>query len=425
MRRLTARACGWILGAAAVAASAAPPSAPAQRVGVGDDRSGYGEATYRSASRRVDALSGTPLDLAALARNPPLGLPPLPAAPEPAAAALGRRLFFDRRLSGNATLSCAMCHVPEQGFTQNELATPVGIEGRSVRRNAPALYNVAYRPSLFRDGRAATLEEQVISPLLAENEMGNPSMAAVVERIASDYGSSFREVFDAEPTPETLARALAAYQRTLLSADSPWDRWFFGGEPQAMSAKARRGFELFRQVGCAACHRIGEGSALFTDHGYHDTGVGHRSALRAAGERRLQIAPGVVVPLRTSIRVPHVEDLGRMEVTGSAEDRWKFRTPSLRNVAVTAPYMHDGSLGTLRDVVRFYAAGGSPHPGQDPRIRPLTLTDAEVTALVAFLESLTARNVDALAADARSVPIGDPAAKAAGRKWWSRGGSNP
>ncbi len=409
MRRLAAWTCGWILGAAAVAAWAAPGSASAQRVGVGDDRSGYGEPTYRSASRRVDALTGTALDLADLTRNPPLGLPPLPQSPDPAAAALGRRLFFDRRLSGNATLSCAMCHVPEQGFTQNELATPVGIEGRSVRRNAPALYNVAYRPSLFRDGRAAALEEQVISPLLAENEMGNPSMAAVVGRIAGHYGGAFREVFGSAPTEETLASALAAYQRTLLSADSPWDRWFFGAQPRALGAEARRGFELFRQAGCAGCHRVGDESALFTDHAYHDTGVAHRSALRAAGERSLQIAPGVVVPLRTPISVPEVEDLGRMEVTGRAEDRWKFRTPSLRNVALTAPYMHDGSLGTLWDVVRFYAAGGSPHPGQDPRIRPLALTEADVTALVAFLESLTGSNVDALAADARSVPIGDPA----------------
>jgi cytochrome c peroxidase len=390
----------------AVILALASAAAAADRVGVGDDRSGYARADYRSDSRRVVGSDGQRLDLAALARNPPLGLPPLPELPVAAAVDLGRRLFFDRRLSVNGTLSCAMCHVPEQAFTQNELATPVGLEGRSVRRNAPALYNVGYRTALFRDGRAASLEAQVAEPLLAANEMGNPSVAAAVARIADDYAAEFEAAFDAPPGPETLARALASYQRALLSADSPWDRWYFRGEP--LSAPARRGFELFSDSGCTGCHTLAADHALFSDGGYHDTGIAERRRLRAAQPQRLQIAPGVFVPLAVRFETPTLTDDGRMEVTGRAEDRGRYRTPSLRNVALTAPYMHDGSLATLEDVVRYYAAGGTPHPGQDPRVRPLALDAADEHDLVAFLQALTGSNVDALAADARSVPIGDP-----------------
>jgi cytochrome c peroxidase len=299
-----------------------------------------------------------------------------------------------------------MCHVPEQAFTQNELATPVGLEGRSVRRNAPALYNVGYRTALFRDGRAASLEAQVAEPLLAENEMGNRSVAAAVARIAHDYRDDFAAAFGAPPGPATLARALASYQRALLSADSPWDRWYFRGEP--LPAPARRGFALFRDSGCTSCHTLAADHALLSDGGYHDTGVAERRRLRAALPQRLQVAPGVFVPLAVRFEAPTPIDHGRMEVTGRADDRGRYRTPSLRNVALTAPYMHDGSLATLEDVVRYYAGGGTPHPTQDSRLRPLPLDDIDVADLVAFLQALTGSNVDALAADARSAPIGDP-----------------
>lgn len=392
----------WVLLSCAAAADVT------QRVGVGDGRIGYEHSGYRSDSRRIDTLEGDPLDLAALARSPPLGLPPLTTVPEPAAVALGRRLFHDRRLSANGTLSCAMCHVPEQAFTQNELATPVGMEGRSVRRNAPALYNVGYRHALFRDGRAASLEDQVAAPLLAANEMGNRSLDEAVARVAADYEPAFLDAFGGHPDPVTLARALASYQRALLSADSPWDRWYYGGAKGALEPPAQRGFQTFLENGCSGCHTLGEDHALFSDDAYHNTGVAHRRQAAARQPTRVQIAPGVFVPLKARFETPELADLGREEVTGRQEDRWRFRTPSLRNVALTGPYMHDGSLPTLESVVRFYAAGGSPHSGQDPRIRPLNLSGTEVADLVAFLESLTGSNVEALAADARSVPIGDP-----------------
>lgn len=381
-----------------------------ERVGRGDERSGYESIEYVSDSRRIGALGASSARLHAIAASPPLGLPPLADGQSVTAAGieLGRRLFFDRRLSFNDTLSCAMCHVPEQGFTQNELSTPVGIEGRSVKRNAPALYNVAYRETLFFDGREENLEQQIWSPLLAANEMGNPSVGTVLRRLRElgDYDAEFQALYGEGIGMETLGRALAVYQRALLSANSPFDRWFFGGEADALPESAKRGFALFVEVGCSGCHQLQDGHAHFTDDGFHNTGLGFRRAM--APSRRVQLAPGVYVERTDDIPVPEHSDLGRYEATGQPQDRWKFRTPSLRNVAVTAPYMHDGSLPTLAAVVDFYDAGGVPNDGLDPRIRPLGMAREQKQDLIAFLESLNGSNLDALAADARLAPIGDP-----------------
>ncbi len=343
------------------------------------------------------------------AAQPPLGLPALAEAPAaPALVDLGRRLFFDRRLSFNGTLSCGMCHVPEQAFTQRELATPVGFGGLPVKRNAPALYNVAYRPRLFHDGREATLELQIWSPLLAANEMANPSIGSVLERIEAlpEYAAAFQAAFAQPPNVANVGRALAAYERTLVSANSPFDRWHFGHESAAVSAAAARGFDAFRARGCDACHTIAEDHAQFTDDLYHDTGIGYAASMRG-GPKQLQLAPGEVVVLTTSVQVPVANDLGRYEATLQPGDRWRYRTPTLRNIALTAPYMHDGSLATLEAVVDHYAAGGVAHEGLDPLLRAFTPTDRERADLVAFLESLTGSNVEALAIDARTAPIGD------------------
>ncbi|MBP8926857.1 MAG: hypothetical protein KBG75_13435, partial [Pseudomonadales bacterium] len=315
----------------------------------------------------------------------------------------------DRRLSANGTLSCAMCHIPEQGFAQNELATPVGFEGRMVRRNAPSLYNVAYRAQLFHDGRETALEEQIWFPLLAGNEMGNRSEQQVISRIEaiSAYEPLFRVAFGAAITRQTLGRALASYQRALLSADSPFDRWFFGGEPDALGADAIRGFEVFNSSACNDCHLVQKDAALFSDGLYHDTGIAWREARDGDVIRRLQLAPGVVIDVDTDVLRPRPSDLGRMEVTADAGDRWRYRTPSLRNIALTAPYMHNGSLPDLRAVVEYYLGGGTPHAGQDARIRPLQLSAGEIDDLLAFLDTLRGSNVTALAADARSAGIGD------------------
>ncbi|MDH3472303.1 MAG: c-type cytochrome [Rhodospirillales bacterium] len=369
------------------------------------------------------ALAQEDFDRRALERmeTPPLGLPPLslPADSAPTAAriALGRKLFFDRRLWRNGTMSCGICHIPEQGFTNNELARPIGTEGRSIRRNAPSLFNVAYQESLFHDGRETRLETQVIGPLLARVEMANPSIGYLIARIESlpDYAGRFEAAFGGGPTIGRLGSAIASYERSLLSANAPFDRWRYGGEATAMKPAARAGFALFTgKAGCAACHMIGDDHALFTDQQFHDTGLGYRDQrLRPAdrGPVPVEIAPGVAVPVPRSViesvGLPPESDLGRHEVTLDPADLWKFKTPSLRNVAVTAPYMHDGSLTTLEQVVRFYDRGGIAHPGLDPLIRPLGLEDNEVAALVAFLESLTGDNLAALVADARSVAVGN------------------
>jgi cytochrome c peroxidase len=346
---------------------------------------------------------------------PPLGLPAVPVPPDnPVTAAkveLGRKLFFDRRLSHNGTMSCAMCHLPEQGFTNTELARPVGVEGRSVRRNSPTLLNVAYMPALFHDGRESSLETQVVGPLVERSEMGNPSIGHVIARIRAlpDYRGLFERAFGAGPSVDRLGQAIASYERTLLSAASPFDRWYYGGETGALSAAAVEGFALFTgRAGCAACHTVGPGHALFTDHLFHDTGLGwYKATVRAQAQApvTVELAPGVSVAvarsLVDSVGEPEPADLGRHEVTLDPADVWKFRTPTLRNVGLTAPYMHDGSLRTLVDVVKFYDRGGHQHPGIDARIRPLELSEPEIAALVAFLESLTGDSTDTLAAEAR------------------------
>jgi cytochrome c peroxidase len=367
----------------------------------------------------LSAAQASEIDSAALARvhRPPLGLPVVPVpADNPLTAdkiALGRKLFFDRRLSANGTISCAMCHVPEQGYTVNELATPVGIEGRSVRRNAPTVINAAYQQTLFHDGRAASLEAQALKPLVDPDEMGNPSLDAVIARIRGlpDYAGLFERAFGRAPDPVALSQAIASWGRTLVSGDSPFDRWYFGKGEEALSDSAKRGFRLFTgRAGCDGCHAIAGDHALFTDHGFRNTGVG--AAPPTAGDLRVEIAPGVFATVTRqaleAVSEPTKSDFGRFEVTKNPADRWAYKTPSLRNVALTAPYMHNGSLATLADVVRFYNHGGRANDGLDPRIRPLGLNEADVADLVAFLESLTGANIADLIRDGRSVVVGNP-----------------
>jgi cytochrome c peroxidase len=324
---------------------------------------------------------------------------------------LGRKLFMDRRLSPNGTMSCGMCHVPEQGFTVNEVATAVGLEGRSLRRNAPTVLNVGYQSLLFHDGRASSLEDQVWGPLLAADEMGNLTREAAVARVRAlpEYGALFAAVFrGAHVTASGIAAALAAYERTLMSGNSRFDRFYFGGEAAALSQAEQDGFELFRgKAGCVACHPIGPRSALFTDQAFHNTGVGFVRAGAAQLPLRVPLAPGVETVLDPAdlpgVFSPDAPDLGRYEVTHQERDRYAYKTLTLRNVALTAPYMHDGSLATLEQVIDFYARGGIDNPGKDPLLRPLALTVEEKRALAAFLRALTGDNVEQLAAQARAA----------------------
>jgi cytochrome c peroxidase len=317
---------------------------------------------------------------------------------------LGRQLFFDRKLSHNGTLSCGMCHIPQQGFTSNQLATAVGIEGRTVKRNTPTLLNVSYLSSLFHDSRESKLEQQIWSPLLAHNEMGNPSIDFVVKSIEANlnYKIAFRKIFDEGITMRTIGKALAAYQHTLVAADSRADRYLYSGEENALSKSEKNGYELFIGKGrCSACHLIQSDSALFTDELAHNTGVGYQKAMTNNDSFfTAKIAQDIDVSYDVDYVSPSAEpppsDLGKYEITEVPSDRWKFRTPTLRNVELTAPYMHDGSFQTLGDVVRFYNQGGFNNPLLDSLIKPLSLSETEEEELVSFLRSLTGRHVNSI-----------------------------
>jgi cytochrome c peroxidase len=316
---------------------------------------------------------------------------------------LGRRLFFDPALSHNDTMSCALCHIPTQGFTVNEARVAVGIAGQTTRRNSPSLYNVAYQRLLFHDGREFILEDQVIAPLTNPVEMGNPSIGYVLDKIRRRpaYAQQFRQAFGEEISVATLGKALASYERTLLSGNSPFDRWHFKGEAQAVPDEVKTGFTIFTGKGkCAECHTVGKGAALFSDGEFHNTGVaqlppapGKSVVLDVGGGQTLRLPRSRVDTIPTTPG----QDLGRYEVTLDPLDRWRYRTPSLRNVALTAPYMHNGVLSTLDEVVDYYDRGGTGASGQDVRIAPLQLTEIEKQALLSFLRSLTGDNARSLA----------------------------
>jgi cytochrome c peroxidase len=310
---------------------------------------------------------GTPVAIDA-----PLGLPavPIPADNPPTADAieLGRKLFFDARLSGDNTVSCATCHNPQLSFTDG-LPGSKGIKGKIGRRNAPTVLNAAYYSTLFWDGRAASLEQQAGGPIANPDEMGQPHDLSIrkFEKIP-EYEKEFEQVFGpGRLTIEKIEMALASFERTLVSGDSPFDRYRYGGDKTALSAEAIRGLEIFtdkKRGNCSTCHEVGEKFAVFTDGKFHNLGAG----INAKGD---------------------FTDLGRYEQTKVEADKGAFRTPDLRNVAKTAPYMHDGSLKTLKDVVDFYDGGGTSNPQLDKEIKELKLSERDRADLVAFLESLT------------------------------------
>lgn len=390
------------------------------RLAPGDFKANYSDSNYKTDSLSLNLRSGSAANLLEIAQARQLGLPELtaPADKQPDALkiALGRKLFFDRRLSRNKTMSCAMCHVPEQGFTNNEMARPIGSEGRGLKRNAPTILNVAYYERLFVDQRESSLEQQVWSPLLASNEMNNPSIGYVIETIlnAEDYAGLFQQAFGGPVTMGRVGDALAQYERALISGDSRFDRWLYGNEPLALSSSETLGYQVFTgKGGCSSCHLIQRDHALFTDQKAHNTGIGYwDSMLRPPREVAVQLAPGITAKIDqariASVGGAKANDVGIYEVTLNPADRWKYRTPGLRNVALTAPYMHNGELLTLEAVVDFYNRGGIPNKLLSPLLKPLDLTPKERAALVDFLKSLTGSNVKTLVSDAFAVPIGDP-----------------
>jgi cytochrome c peroxidase len=276
-------------------------------------------------------------------------------------AALGKRLFFDTILSNDRTVSCASCHDPERAFADTR-ALAVGIGGRVGKRHSPALINRAFGRAHFWDGRAIGLEAQVVQPISDRNEMDLPLEDAVA-RLAGDrsYRDTFQAVFGQPVSAEDLGRALATYLRTIRSMDSPYDR-FIDGAADAMTADQQQGLQLFRvKARCIFCHA----EPLFTDEQFQNTGVAWQAESTT------------------------YKDDGRFMVSNQPRDRGKFKTPTLREIARTAPYMHDGSLATLEAVVDFYDQGGRPNQNLFPLLRPIGLTPVEKQQLIKFLEALS------------------------------------
>ncbi|MFQ5743932.1 MAG: cytochrome-c peroxidase [Acidobacteriota bacterium] len=277
--------------------------------------------------------------------------------------ALGWQLFYDPRLSSDESVSCASCHLPEAGFADPRPGS-VGVGGGVGSRNAPPVINAAFNANQFWDGRAASLEEQVFGPVQNPIEMAN-TLEACEDRLNEipGYGEQFEAVFGSERiTAEMVGKAIASFERVVLSGNSPWDRWVETHDESVVSDAVRRGNELFRgKAGCSQCHL----GTNFTDAPfdlYHNIGVGMDDP---------------------------EPDLGRYNETQRQEDRGAFKTPTLRNVADTAPYMHDGSVATLEEVIEFYDRGGEPNLWLDPKMKPLELTEQEKQDLLAFLLALT------------------------------------
>ena len=268
---------------------------------------------------------------------------------------LGRQLYFDPRLSSDKSISCASCHDPAKGYSNGE-AVATGVDGQTGGRSAPTIINSAYATSQFWDGRAASLEDQALGPIANPIEMNLP-LDELEKRLAAipGYKKQFEALFEEGVTALNAARALASFERTIVSGDSPFDR-FERGDKSALSETARRGKELFfGKANCSACH-VG---AHFSDFAFHNVGIGMDD---------------------------ETPDVGRAKLSGLGGDTGAFRTPTLREIARTAPYMHDGRLKTLRDVVEYYNRGGTPNDYLDEEIFPLKLTDAEIDAVVAFLK---------------------------------------
>jgi len=314
----------------------------------------------------------------------------------PEKIALGQKLFFDGRLSADGTVACSTCHDPARAFTDGR-PTSIGINGRVGQRNAPTVLNALYNKTQFWDGRAKTLEEQAALPIVNPNEMGQPSLEAAAARIAAigDYQQAFQRVFGRPPNGPDLLRALASYERTLVSFDSRFDH-FMAGEKNAIDESARRGWELFNARGrCNKCHALTERTrdvSFFTDHDFHNIGIGiirHNVAALARQAEQL-IKSGDTTAIDRAAIQTDMSALGRFLITRKEPDTAAFKTPGLRNVMVTGPYFHDGSQETLWDVSDHYNKGdGLQDPWLDEDIQPLALTEGDIDDLVAFLASLT------------------------------------
>ncbi|MDY6992091.1 MAG: cytochrome c peroxidase [Pseudomonadota bacterium] len=329
------------------------------------------------------------------------GLPPVPV-PEDNPQTLekiklGKTLFEDKRFSADGTVSCENCHQTDKVFTDG-LPIAKGIKEQTGTRNSPTVVNAAYYETQFWDGRQPSLEEQAKEPFLNPVEHGLSSHQPIIETIQKDasYPEQFKKVFGIEVkdiTIDHVVKAIASFERTLSAGDSPFDRYLYGDDETALSEAAIRGLEIYRNKGrCQSCHTIGQTHALFTDNLFHNLGVGFQKiqsevmdlakTFRQAKQEDTNLDQAILTEQKTS-------ELGRFVVTLDPSDIGAFKTPTLRNIALTAPYMHDGSIQTLEEVIALYDRGGEENPFLDSGIRPLNLTEQEKADLLAFMNSLT------------------------------------
>jgi cytochrome c peroxidase len=306
---------------------------------------------------------------------------------------LGRKLYFDPKLSHDGTVSCATCHDTSRGFTDRR-ATSEGIRDQLGQRNAPTTLNAAFFTSQFWDGRAATLEDQAKLPIINPIEMGMPDGKAAVAAIAgdADYQREFMAAYGRAVNYEDMGRAIAAFERTLIFLDAPFDR-FARGDVDAISADARAGWALFNGKGrCTGCHQISSNNPIGTDNRFHNVGVSarHHDFERLAKTALETLAKDSSKEALDRLALQtNLSELGRFMVTRNRADIGSFKTEQVRNVGITAPYMHDGSMATLWDVMDHYNKGGEANPFLDGGIEPLDLTETEIDQVVAFLFTLT------------------------------------
>jgi cytochrome c peroxidase len=336
--------------------------------------------------------------------SPPPGIDPvawasvyIPAGNELTAdrIALGRKLYFDTRLSKDGTLACATCHDVSRGFTDHRSVSE-GIGDHLGKRSAPTTMNAALMQSQFWDGRAPSLEEQAKLPILNPIEMGHPDAASAMAAVNTDpaYVGLFQKAYGRAPNYDDLGRAIASFERTLIFLDAPFDR-FAAGDSRAISAAAQRGLDLFNgKARCVSCHMINSSNPLGTDNLFHNIGVSARTqnfealAGKALGVLKENSDTGALDKLAIET---DMSELGRFLVTKKRGDVGAFKTEQLRNVGLTAPYMHDGSLKTLWDVMDHYNKGGETNAYLDGGIEPLNLSESEINDVVAFLFTLTDR----------------------------------
>ncbi len=366
LNRLLWNASLWMAMAVTLALGCAPADSTSKtdKPEVNSPAQPVEQPTDETAPAADEKPAETAVEQVAMVIEVPLGLPEVPVPADnpmtPAKVELGKMLYFDKRLSKDGSNSCATCHDPTKAWAEHS-ATSTGIGNQVGSANSPSVINSAYATTQFWDGRAASLEEQALGPIENPIEMGH-NLDELVKQLneIDGYKQKFQEVFGTDVTKENLAKAIAAFERTVLSGNSPYDK-FVAGNETALSDQQKRGLEVFKDAGCALCHK----PPVFSNYRFINAGVGMDKA---------------------------EPDKGRMGVTNEESDLGKYRVPALREVANTAPYFHDGSAKTLAEAVALMAAGGRDNPnlsGMMKRVGTKNLSDEDQQALVAFMESLS------------------------------------